>query len=143
MAAPMKVGILDDMADGPPGVANIESWLRLAVDELAAAGRIDREVEFVYAYGLGLPAGTAAAVERAYAALAEQDVLMIVGPAIGDNALVATPLAEHHRIPTLNPSSSPIIWRRWGRGGWAWSATARRSAGGTCISSRSRRRCWA
>jgi ABC-type branched-subunit amino acid transport system substrate-binding protein len=106
MAAPMKVGILDDMADGPPGVANIESWLRLAVDDLTRAGRIDREVEFVYAWGLGLPAGTAAAVERAYAALAEQDVLLIVGPAIGDNALVATPLAERHRIPTLNWAGS-------------------------------------
>jgi ABC-type branched-subunit amino acid transport system substrate-binding protein len=29
-------------------------------------------------------------------------VLLIVGPAIGDNALIATPLAEQHRIPTLN-----------------------------------------
>jgi ABC-type branched-subunit amino acid transport system substrate-binding protein len=106
MAAPMKVGILDDMADGPPGVANIESWLRLAVDELTAAGRIDRPVEFVYGYGLGLPAGTAAAVERAYEALVGQDVLMIVGPAIGDNALVATPLAERGRVPTLNWAGS-------------------------------------
>jgi ABC-type branched-subunit amino acid transport system substrate-binding protein len=106
MAAPMRVGILDDMADGPPGVANIESWLRLAVDELAAAGRLDREVELVSAWGLGLPAGTAAAVERAYAALVEQDVLLIVGPAIGDNALVATPLAERRRVPTLNWAGS-------------------------------------
>ena len=39
--------------------------------------------------------------ERAYAELVAQDVLMIVGPAIGDNALVATPLAERHRIPVV------------------------------------------
>lgn len=107
MATPLRVGILNDMSSGPPGLAStgpsgIEPWLRLAVDELMANGRIDREVEFVHAWGLGLPSGTAAAVERAYTTLAEQDVLLIVGPAIGDNALVATPLAEQYRVPTLN-----------------------------------------
>ncbi|CAN7200961.1 ABC transporter substrate-binding protein [Phenylobacterium sp. LjRoot225] len=102
MEAPLKVGVLNDMSDGPPGPGDVERWLRLCVDDLAAAGRLDREVEFVHAWGLGLPGGTAAAVERAYADLAQQDVLLIVGPAIGDNALVATPLAERHRTPTLN-----------------------------------------
>jgi ABC-type branched-subunit amino acid transport system substrate-binding protein len=106
MAAPLRVGVLNDMSDGPPGPAAVEPWLRLAVGDLAAAGRLDREVEFVHAWGLGLPAGTAAAVERAFHALVEADVLMIVGPAIGDNALVATPLAERHRMPTLNWAGS-------------------------------------
>lgn len=102
MAAPVRVGILNDMAGGPPGPSDMESWLRRAADDLVAAGRFDRQVEFVHGWGLGLPAGTAAAVERAYRALVEQDVLLIVGPAIGDNALVATPLAARHRVPTIN-----------------------------------------
>ena len=107
MAAPFRVGILNDMAAGPPGPGqNIEHWLQLAADELIANGRLDREVEFVHGWGLGLPSGTAAAVERAYAALAEQDVLLIIGPAIGDNALVATPCAEQYRIPTINWAGS-------------------------------------
>jgi ABC-type branched-subunit amino acid transport system substrate-binding protein len=55
---------------------------------------------------MGLPAGTAAAVERAFADLVAQDPLMIVGPAIGDNAIVATPLADRHRIATLNWAGS-------------------------------------
>jgi ABC-type branched-subunit amino acid transport system substrate-binding protein len=59
-------------------------------------------VEFVHSWGLGLPSGTAAAVEHAYAELVERDVLLIVGPAIGDDALVATPLAERYRVPTIN-----------------------------------------
>ena len=104
--APMRVGILHDMADGPPAPTDIEQWLRFTADELVGNGRIDREVEFVHAWGLGLPSGTAAAVERAYAALVEQDVLLIAGPAIGDNALVATPLAERYRVPTVNWAGS-------------------------------------
>lgn len=101
MAAPIRIGILDDMSAGAPGMVRT-TWLSFAIDELRQAGRLDRDVEFVFAYGLGLPSGTAAAVERAFAALAEQDVLMIVGPAIGDNALVATPLAERYRLPAIN-----------------------------------------
>ncbi len=102
MAAPLRVGILNDLSAAPPSLTDIEHWLRLAARELIDAGRLDREVEFIHGWGLGLPSGTAAAVERAYAALVEQDVLLIVGPAIGDNALVATPLAERHRVPTIN-----------------------------------------
>lgn len=102
MAAPMRVGILNDMSNGPPGPSNIEPWLRTAADELSKAGRLDRDVEFVHAWGLGLPSGTAAAVERAFAELVADEVLLIVGPAIGDNALVATPLAERHRVPAIN-----------------------------------------
>ncbi|MBU6268277.1 MAG: ABC transporter substrate-binding protein [Sphingomonadales bacterium] len=104
MAQPIRIGILNDMAaapnpgkDGDPG-----EWLRRAVDEVTAAGRIDRPVEFVRAWGHGLPGGTAAAVEHAFAHLVEQDALLIVGPAIGDNALVATPLADKYQTPALN-----------------------------------------
>ncbi len=107
MATPFRVGILNDMSDGPPGPgANIERWLRLAVEDLVAAGRIDRDFEFVHAWGLGLPTGTAAAVERAFLELVDADVLLIVGPAIGDDALVATPLAERYRVPTVNWAGS-------------------------------------
>ena len=106
MAAPMRVGVLNDMSDGPPRPADVERWLRLAIDELIEAGRLDRDVEFVHSFGLGLPSGTAAAVERAFAELVEQDVLVVVGPAIGDNALVATPVAERYRVPTINWAGS-------------------------------------
>ena len=94
MAAPLRVGVLNDMSAGPPGPADVEKWLRLGADELIDNARIDRDVEFVHAWGLGLPAGTAAAVERAYTTLVEQDVLLIVGPAIGDNALFLQAEAE-------------------------------------------------
>jgi ABC-type branched-subunit amino acid transport system substrate-binding protein len=106
MAQAIRIGVVNDMAEAAPGPYDLEPWLRFAVDECTAAGRIDRPVEFVQAYGLGLPHGTAAALERAIEQLVEQDVLMIVGPAIGDNALVATPLADRYRVPILNWAGS-------------------------------------
>ncbi|MFI5046697.1 MAG: ABC transporter substrate-binding protein [Acidimicrobiia bacterium] len=114
MAVPMRVGILNDMSDGPPGVGDGgEQWIRYAVDELVVAGRLDRDVEFVHSYGLGLPSGTAAAVEHAFVELVDQDALVIAGPAIGDNAIVATPFAERHLVPTVNWAGSER-----GRGEW-------------------------
>lgn len=102
MSSPIRIGILNDLANGPPNPSDIEQWLRMAAEETAAAGRIPRDIEFVNAWGLGLPSGTADAVERAYETLVHENVLMIVGPAIGDNALIATPLAERYRVPTIN-----------------------------------------
>lgn len=113
MAAPLRVGILNDMCAGPPAVGDIEPWLRFACDALIERGRIDRPVEFVHGWGMGLPSGTAAAVERAFDALMAQDPLMIVGPAIGDNAIVATPLADRHRIATLNWAGSERGRSEW------------------------------
>lgn len=102
MAQAIRIGVLNDMCEGPPAIGDMTDWLQRAVDDVAAQGRISGEVEFVHAYGLGLPSGTAEAVERAYDELSAQHVVMIVGPAIGDNALIATPFAERRRIPTIN-----------------------------------------
>ena len=103
MAKTVRVGVLNDMCDGPPAVGDITPWLEREVAAVQASGRLDIEVEFVHAYGLGLPAGSAEAVERAFMELARQDdIVMIAGPAIGDNALIATPLVERERIATIN-----------------------------------------
>ena len=102
MVSRVRVGILNDMGDGPDAPGDITDWLDREIKAVQAAGRLDTEVEFVHAYGLGLPSGTEAAVERAFLDLARQDVAMIVGPAIGDNALISTPWVERERIPTIN-----------------------------------------
>ena len=106
MAAPIRVGILHDMSESPPDEptlgGGVDGFLRRAIDDLLQRGRLDRDVEIVQAAGMGLPAGTAFAIERAFGELVAQGVLVIVGPAVGDNALVATPLADRSRVPTLN-----------------------------------------
>ena len=107
MTAPIRVGILHDMSDSidrGPVARRRHGRVHAARRSTTSSqrGRLDREVEFVHAAGLGLPAGTAFAIEQAFAELVAQGVLMIVGPAVGDNALVATPLADAARVPTIN-----------------------------------------
>jgi branched-chain amino acid transport system substrate-binding protein len=102
MVERVRIGVLNDMAEGPPAPGDVTPWLEREIAAVRAAGRLSADVEFVHAYGLGLPAGSADAIERAFNELAQQDVAMIVGPAIGDNALAATPWVERERIPTIN-----------------------------------------
>ncbi|HZP31447.1 MAG TPA: ABC transporter substrate-binding protein [Acidimicrobiia bacterium] len=103
-AEPILVGVLDDVPSGadPSGASTQERVMRLPIERARRAGRIDRPVEFVRERADGLPFGTAHAVEVAYRRLVERGVVMVVGPAIGDNALVATPLAEAARVPTVH-----------------------------------------
>lgn len=109
--APLRVGILEDgehegESAGDSVYRRMAADMQLAVDVLVAEGRLDRPVEFVHERGVGLPGGTAHAVEQAFARLVEAGVLVIAGPAIGDNAIVATPLADRYRIPAINWSAS-------------------------------------
>jgi len=110
----IRVGVLNDMANSAAEAqGDITEWLEREIKAVQAAGRLDAEVEFVKSYGLGLPAGTAEAVERAYMELVNQDVVLIAGPAIGDNALIATPIVEREKVPTINWAGAER-----GRGEW-------------------------
>ena len=110
----IRVGVLNDMANSAEDAqGDVTEWLEREVKAVQAAGRLDAEVEFVKSYGLGLPAGTAEAVERAYMELVRQDVVLIAGPAIGDNALIATPIVEREQVPTINWAGAER-----GRGEW-------------------------
>lgn len=101
MTETVRVGVLHDMSDGPAD-SDVVRWLRQEIDAVRADGRLTAEVEFIEAYGLGLPAGTEEAIKKAFDELARQNVVLIVGPAIGDNALAATSWVEEARIPTIN-----------------------------------------
>src|SRR4051812_47923053 len=71
MTEPVLVGIIDDgvgsrdakaSGDNKVHYHQLEMDMRLAVDRVAAAGRLDRDIAFVHAEGIGLPSGTAFAV---------------------------------------------------------------------------------
>src|SRR6516165_642532 len=100
-AAPLRLGLLYDFPQGDDLFARS---LRLGFDEVAATGRIDREVEFVERQARGLPSGTEADVVRAFRELVDEDVLAIAGPSISDNALIAAPLCDEARAPAIHYS---------------------------------------
>lgn len=107
MADAIRIGILNDMADlggdteVTSGPGDIGFCIERASAALAATGRITSPVEIVHAYALGLPSGTSEAVERAFHQLADAQVSLIVGPFVGDNAMIVAPLAKERRIPTI------------------------------------------
>jgi branched-chain amino acid transport system substrate-binding protein len=110
----MRVGILNDTAAQLTSeLPATEAVIRAVLDDYVASGRIDGNVEIVAAHGLGLPQGSAANVERAYAELVAHDVLVIIGPAIGDDALVAIPLAKLFEVPTIQWSGTERARGEW------------------------------
>ena len=62
MVQTVRVGVLNDMAEGPPAHGDVTPWLEREIAAVRGAGRLAAEVEFVHAYVLGLPSGTAVAV---------------------------------------------------------------------------------
>src|SRR5262245_4935098 len=90
------IGILNavPVSLGRQGLDWMRIGLELALEEGLAAGRLDRPVELVVRHAEGLPVGSAAQVEAAFADLLAAGVLAIVGPAITDSCLVARPLAD-------------------------------------------------
>jgi len=103
----VRIGVLHDFPTADGG-RSFETNVRLGMQTVIDSGRLDHQVEIVHAVGLGLPlpGGSAYAVERAFAVLADQGVAAILGPAISDNAIVVQPLADRAHIPTLNYSGS-------------------------------------
>lgn len=109
----VRIGLLHDAADlADPERRGFDpaEWITRA---LAAQEAPVEEVEMAYAYALGLPTGTADAVEQAFRELADQDVSLIIGPSLADNAIVATTLADELRVPTINWADTARARGRW------------------------------
>jgi ABC-type branched-subunit amino acid transport system substrate-binding protein len=98
-SAAIRIGVLDDT---PAGIDPdfMEGVSGLALEDIA--GRFRRTIEWVVERANGPPYGTARALEDGYAALVDAGVIAVLGPAMGDGATVATPLADRAQMPTLN-----------------------------------------
>ena len=109
-ALPVRIGLLYDF----PQMGDLfEKALRMGIDEVAATGRLDRDVELIERQARGLPSGSEAEVVRAFAELDDEDVVAIVGPSISDNALIAAPLCDAARIPAINYSGGERTRSQW------------------------------
>lgn len=109
-ATPVRIGLFYDF---PQGDGTFEDALRLGIDEVAATGRLDREVEFVPRDAHGLPGGSEHEVVEAFTALCNDGVVAIVGPAISDNALIAAPIADVYRVPAINYTGGERTRSEW------------------------------
>lgn len=101
---PFKVGFLDEglFPDEATFDHSVGNAIRMRFDEALAAGEVDRPIELVVRQGLGLPRGTAKAVSDAWESLADEGVLVILGPGITDNCMAVVSSFEAGRIPTVN-----------------------------------------
>jgi branched-chain amino acid transport system substrate-binding protein len=109
-ALPVKIGLLYDF---PQMGTLLKDTLQLGIDEVAATGRLDRDIELIERQSRGLPSGSEAEVTRAFSELVDEDVVAIIGPSISDNALIAAPLCDEARIPAINYSGGERTRSEW------------------------------
>jgi branched-chain amino acid transport system substrate-binding protein len=100
-ATPVRIGVIYDFPQGDGGTS-FEEALRLGVDEVAATGRLDRDVEFVTRAAAGLPGGSEHDVTTKFGELVDDGSVLVIGPAISDNALIVAPLADAAHVPCIN-----------------------------------------
>ncbi|MEX0665936.1 MAG: ABC transporter substrate-binding protein [Acidimicrobiia bacterium] len=100
-AASVRIGFLYDFPQGDGGAA-METAFRLGFNEVAASGRVDREVELVPNHARGLPAGTEHDVVTAFMELESSGCILVVGPSISDNGLITAPLFDEFGLPSIN-----------------------------------------
>lgn len=109
-AKPIVVGVLGDRPGDQSAMVGV---MREVVEAAVAVGRIDRPVNFVVDITDGLPEGTAASLTAGFHRLVAQDALVIMGPTVTDNGLVATELADEFRIPCCNWTGSDRTRSEW------------------------------
>ena len=108
---PAVIGVLLDLDTAGDTMAGPAP--SLAIQDVAASGRLDREIVFVQESAPGLPHGSAAAVEEAFHRLEARGVLAIVGPAVTDNGLVVRDLADAARVPCINWTGCDLTRSEW------------------------------
>jgi len=107
---PIRVGLLYDF---PQGDGLFPDSLRLGLDDVAATGRLDREIELVEKQARGLPSGSEHDIVGAFGELVDDGAVAIIGPSISDNALIAAPLCDAARIPAINYSGGERTRSQW------------------------------
>lgn len=98
MTSPLRLGFLYDFPQHDGG-RSFEDAVRFG---LADTGAADEPIEFLSQHAPGLPAGSEDAVSDALRTLDHDGALLVIGPSISDNGVVAGPLADELRLPCIN-----------------------------------------
>jgi branched-chain amino acid transport system substrate-binding protein len=97
---PIKIGWLGSALDGPGG--GYDKIHRLAFDEAAAQGLLDRPVEFVLHGEHGLPHGSAKNATDGFRWLVDEGCIAVAGAYSSDNAITVGPLANQLQVPLIS-----------------------------------------
>ena len=102
------------LADHPAaGSASFVDVVRVAFADVRASGRLGLELRLIEEHADGLPTGSAAAVESAFARLCDSDAIAVIGPAISDNALIVRDLADAAGLPCINWTGGELTRSAW------------------------------
>jgi ABC-type branched-subunit amino acid transport system substrate-binding protein len=112
-----RIVVLYDLNPGDGG-ASSQRAVELALAEVAEAGvgvnvplpSVDVSTVVAEGHPRGEPAVTAGALRELGA---DPDVLAVIGPAISDNAIACTPVADEIEVPCINWSGSQLTRSRW------------------------------
>ena len=96
---PARIGVLSDM---PPQIRDTSIRIyELAIEELRASGRLERDVELVEQRVIGAPTGRIASAVRGFEQLVADDVLAVIGPNHSDNNNAIAQAADRLKMPTV------------------------------------------
>jgi branched-chain amino acid transport system substrate-binding protein len=97
---PIKIGWLGSALDGPGG--GYDKIHRMAFDEAAKQGVLERPVEFVIHPENGLPQGTAKNATDGFRHLVDEGCIAVAGAYSSDNAITVGPLANELHVPLIS-----------------------------------------
>jgi ABC-type branched-subunit amino acid transport system substrate-binding protein len=97
---PIKIGWLGSALDGPGG--GYDNIHRMAFDEAAESGALERPVEFVLHAENGLPNGSAKNATEGFRWLVDQGCIGVAGAYSSDNAITVGPLANELEVPLIS-----------------------------------------
>ena len=96
----IRIGWLGSALDGPGG--GYDKIHRMAFDEAAEQGLLERPVEFVLHPENGLPQGSAKNATDGFRWLVDEGCIGVAGAYSSDNAITVGPLANELRVPLIS-----------------------------------------
>ncbi|MYB11490.1 MAG: amino acid ABC transporter substrate-binding protein [Acidimicrobiia bacterium] len=100
MTDPIKIGWLGAALDGPGG--GYDQIHRMAFEEAAESGLLDRPVEHVLHAENGLPHGSAKNATDGFRWLVDEGCIAVAGAYSSDNAITVGPLANGLEVPLIS-----------------------------------------
>jgi ABC-type branched-subunit amino acid transport system substrate-binding protein len=113
--APARIGVLMDYLSPSGGYdPTILRALQLTVDEFVERGDLERPVELVVRAVQGLPKGSFRNVRDAFFELVEEDVQVIFGPWVSENAVALAPHVERVAdVACITMAASESLLGEW------------------------------